>query len=74
MALPKRASPIPFRRPLESHMTETRKSPNHALSEMRCPVSLDDVDLFGAPTEQATVRDVELAVACPLDGRGQGFA
>lgn len=28
------------------------KTPNHALSEMRCPVSLEDVDLFGAGAQE----------------------
>ena len=30
----------------------SRKTPNHALSEMECPVSLDDVDLFGPGSQE----------------------
>ena len=28
------------------------KPPNHDLSAMRCPVALDDVDLFGAGAQE----------------------
>jgi hypothetical protein len=28
------------------------KPPNHALSEMKCPVSLEDVDLFGPGAQE----------------------
>ena len=31
---------------------ESPKTPNHALSEMRCPVALEDVDLFGAGAQE----------------------
>lgn len=30
----------------------TKKTPNHELSAMRCPVSLDDVDLFGPGAQE----------------------
>ena len=30
----------------------TSKTPNHELSEMRCPMHLDDVDLFGAGAQE----------------------
>lgn len=30
----------------------TKKTPNHELSEMRCPVSLEDVDLFSAGAQE----------------------
>jgi len=30
----------------------SEKPPNHALSEMRCPASLDDVDLFGPGSQE----------------------
>ena len=31
---------------------QAARPPNHALSEMRCPVSLDDVDLFGPGAQE----------------------
>jgi cytochrome P450 len=33
-------------------MPMSRKTPNHELSEMRCPVSLEDVDLFGPGAQE----------------------
>lgn len=32
--------------------SNTRKTPNHQLSEMKCPVSLEDVDLFSAGAQE----------------------
>ena len=61
---------------------ESPKTPNHALSEMRCPVTLQDVDLFGPGAqehwyeayeilhEQAPVR---ILPGEGIDGRSDAF-
>ena len=54
-------------------MTMTDKHPNHELSEMRCPVTLDDVDLFGPG---AAEHWYEAYVRLPgegLNGRSDAF-
>jgi cytochrome P450 len=52
------------------------KPPNHQLSEMNCPVSLEDVDLFGAGAQEHWYEGYEiLHRECPvriLPGEGLG--
>jgi cytochrome P450 len=54
-----RAIEHPTRTPIYGMLTGTHmanddssKTPNHALSEMKCPVSLEDVDLFGPGAQE----------------------
>ena len=53
---------------------DTRKPPNHALSEMKCPVSLEDVDLFGPGAQEHWYEAYEIlhaeAPAHPIPGEG----
>jgi cytochrome P450 len=52
------------------------KSPNHQLSEMKCPVSLEDVDLFGTGAQEHWYEAYEiLHRECPvriIPGEGLG--
>jgi cytochrome P450 len=54
----------------------TAKTPNHQLSEMKCPVSLEEVDLFGAGAQEHWYEAYEiLHRECPvriLPGEGLG--
>jgi cytochrome P450 len=54
----------------------TTKPPNHRLSEMNCPVSLEDVDLFGAGAQEHWYEAYEiLHRECPvriIPGEGLG--
>jgi cytochrome P450 len=52
------------------------KSPNHSLSEMRCPVSLDDVDLFSPGAQEHWYEAYEIlhaqAPVLRIPGEGLG--
>jgi len=52
------------------------KKPNHRLSPMRCPVALDDVDLFGPGAQEHWYEAYEILHAqAPVQVlRGQGFS
>jgi cytochrome P450 len=57
---------------------EGRKTPNHELSEMRCPVTLEDVDLFGAGAQEhwyeayAILHREAPVLRIPGEGMGPG--
>ena len=58
--------------------TAPPKTPNHAQSEMRCPVGLDDVDLFGAGAQEHWYEAYEIlhrespVLRIPGEGIGRG--
>ena len=54
----------------------TEKTPNHLLSEMKCPFSLDDVDLFGPGAQEHWYEAYEiLHTEGPVHRiPGEGFA
>ena len=57
---------------------DTQKPPNHRLSEMKCPVSLEDVDLFGPGAQEHWYEAYEIlhaeapVHAIPGEGLGPG--
>jgi hypothetical protein len=52
---------------------ESPKPPNHELSEMRCPVALEDVDLFGAGAQEHWYEAYEiLHRESPVASPGRG--
>ena len=55
---------------------DSPKTPNHALSEMKCPVSLEDVDLFGPGSAEHWYEAYEILHAEAPVHRipGEGFA
>ncbi len=55
---------------------DSQKTPNHALGEMKCPVSLEDVDLFGPGSQEHWYEAYEILHAeAPVHRiAGEGFA
>jgi len=55
---------------------ESPKTPNHELSEMRCPVALEDVDLFGAGAQEHWYEAYEIlhreSPVLRIPGEGMG--
>ena len=55
---------------------DSAKTPNHELSEMRCPVTLEDVDLFGAGAQEHWYEAYEIlhreSPALRIPGEGTG--